>query len=96
MTDAAHAQLRAAGALIEEAVDEEDEDADAGVGGGGELILDEKAALASDAPASRVVDVPLKSKTERADTDGDSSADAVGVVGSWISGRSSVTNPSRD
>ena len=88
MTDAAHVQLRAAGALIEEAVDEEDEDAD--VGGGGELILDEKAALGSDAPASRVVDVPLKSKAERADTN------AVGVVGSWMSGRSSDTNPSRD
>ena len=83
--------MRAAGALIEEAVDEEDEDADVG---GGELILDEKAALASDAPASRVVDVPLKSKTERADTN--ANADAVGVVGSWMSGRSSDTNPSRD
>ena len=84
VTDAAHAQLRAAGALIEEEVDDEDEDTD--VGGGGELILDEKAALASDAPASRVVDVPLKSRTERADT--------VGAVGSWMSGLSSVTNPS--
>jgi len=92
VTDVAHVQLRAAGALIEEAVDEEDEDAD--VGGGGELILDEKAALASDAPASRVVDVPLKSETERADTNAD--ADAVGIVGSWMSGRSSDTNPSRD
>jgi hypothetical protein len=75
--------LRAAGALIEEEVDDEDEDAD--VDGDGELVLDEKAALASDAPASRVVDVPLKSRTERADTVG---------VGSWMSGRSSVTNPS--
>ena len=84
VTDAAHAQLRAAGALIEEEADDEDEGTD--VGGGGELMLDEKAALASDAPASRVVDVPLKSRTERADT--------VGVVGSWMSGRSSVTNPS--
>ena len=92
MTDAAHAQLRAAGALIEEAVDE-DEDADTGVGGGGELVLDEKAVLASDAPTSRVVvDVPLRGKTERADAD--ASADAVGVVGSWMSGRSSVTNRS--
>ncbi len=93
MTDAAHAQLRAAGALVEEAADEED-DADAlgggGGGGGGELVLDEKSALASDAPASAVVDVPLRGKTERASTD--ASADAVGVVGSWMSGRSSVTN----
>ena len=87
MTDEAHAQLRAAGALVEEAADEED-DADA-LGGGGELVLDEKSALASDAPAA-VVDVPLRGKTERADTD--ASADAVGVVGSWMSGRSSVTN----
>jgi len=86
VTDAAHAQLRAAGALVEEAADEED-DADA-LGGGGELVLDEKSALASDAPAA--VDVPLRGKTERADTD--ASADAVGVVGSWMSDRSSVTN----
>jgi hypothetical protein len=52
VTDVAHAQVRAAGALIEEAVDEEDDDADAdaGVGYGEELMLDEKAALASDAP----------------------------------------------
>ncbi len=89
MTDAAHAQLRAAGALVEEAADEED-DADALGGGGGELVLDEKSALASDAPASAAVDVPLRGKTERASTD--ASADAVGVVGSWMSGRSSVTN----
>jgi hypothetical protein len=88
VTDAAHAQLRAAGALVEEAADEED-DADA-LGGGGELVLDEKSALASDAPASAVVEVPLRGKTERASTD--ASADAVGVVGSWMSGRSSVTN----
>jgi hypothetical protein len=95
VTDAAHAQLRAAGALIEEAVDEDDEDGDMGVGGGGgrELVLDEKAVLASDAPASRVVDVPLRGKTERADAD--ASTDAVGVVGSWMSGRSSVTNRSQ-
>jgi hypothetical protein len=88
VTDVAHAQLRAAGALVEEAVDEED-DADA-LGGGGELVLDEKSALAPDAPASTVVDVPLRGKTERARTD--ASADTVGVVGSWMSGRSSVTN----
>jgi len=76
-------------------VDEDDEDADTGVGGGGELVLDEKAVLASDAHASRVVvDVPLRGKTERADADADASADAVGVVGSWMSGRSSITNRS--
>lgn len=45
MTDVTHAQVHAAGVLIEEAVDEEDDDADAdaGVGYGEELMLDEKA-----------------------------------------------------
>jgi hypothetical protein len=85
VTDAAHGQLRAAGAFVEEAVDEDDED-----GMGGELVLDEKSALASDASAPAVVDVPLRGKTERAGTD--ANADAVGVVGSWMSGRSSVTD----
>ncbi|KAH9962835.1 hypothetical protein BC827DRAFT_1129633 [Russula dissimulans] len=62
VTDAAHAQLRAAGALVEEAVDEdedEDEDEDAGGGGGGgDLVLDEKAALGSEEPASTAVEMP--------------------------------------
>jgi hypothetical protein len=89
VTDTAHAQLRAAGALVEEAVDDDEEDEDASFGGGGELVLDEKTALASGVPTSRVVDVPVRGKTERASTDTD--ADAVGV-GSWMSGRSSVTN----
>jgi hypothetical protein len=71
VADVAHAQLRAAGALVEEAVSDEDEEV------GGEL--DEKGALG--APA-------LIGKTERA------GADADVVVGSWISGRSSVTNAS--
>jgi hypothetical protein len=95
VTDAAHAQLRAAGALVEEAVDEDEEDADASVGGHGELILDEKSALASGVPTSTVVNVPLRGKTERPTTDADTSAEAVGgFVGSWMSGRSSVTNTS--
>ncbi|KAI0288353.1 hypothetical protein BC826DRAFT_1038656 [Russula brevipes] len=85
MTDAAHAQSRAAGALVEEAVDEDADDAE-----GGEMVLDEKAALASGVPASLAMDVPPRGKMERTDTD--ASADAVGVAGSWMSGRSSVTN----
>jgi hypothetical protein len=86
VTDAAHEQLRAAGALMEEALDEdEDNDVDAGVGGG--MVLDEKAVL-PDAPASIAVDLPLGSKRERLE---DASVDAVGAVGSWVSGRSSVT-----
>jgi hypothetical protein len=84
MTDAAHAQLRAAGALVEEAVDEDTDDAD-----GGEMVLDEKAALASGVPASIAVDVPPRGKME---PDASADADAVGVAGSWMSGRSSVTN----
>lgn len=94
VTDTAHAQLRAAGALVEEAVDE-DVDAEyvnAGGGIGGESVLDEKAALASEAPISMAVNPPLRGKTERAGTD--ASADADGVVGSWMSGRSSATNTS--
>lgn len=51
-------------------------------------MLDE----ALDAPASSTP----RSKTERADTDADTSADAGGVAcGSRMSGRSSVTNPLR-
>jgi hypothetical protein len=93
VTDAAHGQLRAAGALVEEAVDEHEEDADGS--GDGELILDEKTALASGVPTSTVVDVPLRGKTGRASTDADTSAEADGgYVGSWMSGRSSVTDRS--
>jgi len=59
VTDAAHAQLRAAGALVEEAVDEdEDEDEDTGGSGGGDLVLDEKAALGSEVPTSTAVELP--------------------------------------
>jgi len=96
VTDAAHEQLRAAGALVEEAVDEHEEDANASVNGGGdgELILDEKSALASGVPTSTVVDVPLRGKTGRASTDADTSAETDGFVGSWMSGRSSVTHTS--
>jgi len=81
VTDAAHEQLRAAGALIEEALDE-DEDNDSGaVVGGEKVVLDEKTIL-PDAPVS--VDVPLKGKRTRVE---DASA-----IGSWTSGRSSVTH----
>jgi hypothetical protein len=87
-TDTAHEQLRAAGALVEEALDE-DEDDDVGAGVGGEKVaLDEKTAL-PDAPASIAVDLPLGEKSERLE---DESVDAVGAVGSWMSGRSSVTH----
>ena len=95
MTDAAHAQLRAAGALIEEvAADEDEDDADGGGVGGKELVLevDEKMALGSSAtpvPAAVDLRVPspltLKGKSERA------GADAGAIVGSWTS---SVTNTS--
>lgn len=82
VTEAAHEQLRAAGALIEEALDE-DEDNDVGEGVGGDnVVLDEKTVL-PDAPASIAVDVPFGAKRERVE---DASA-----VGSWKSGRSSVT-----
>ena len=70
VADVAHAQLRAAGALVEEAVSDDDDDNE-------ELVLDEKAAIG---------------KTERAGAD--ATADADVVVGSWMSGRSSVTNAS--
>lgn len=95
VTDAAHAQLRAAGALIEEvAADEDEDDADGGGVGGKELVLevDEKMALGSSAtpvPAAVDLRVPspltLKGKSERA------GADAGAIVGSWTS---SVTNTS--
>jgi len=84
-TDAAHEQLRAAGALMEEA---EDEDNDVGAGVGGEkVVLDEKTVL-PDPPASIAVDLPLGGR-ERLE---DASVDALGAVGSWMSGRSSVTH----
>ncbi|KAI9438733.1 hypothetical protein H4582DRAFT_2057353 [Lactarius indigo] len=76
VADVAHAQLRAAGALVEEAADEGDED-----GSREELVLDEKAALA--APT-----------VEIGKTDADATADV--VVGSWMSGRSSITNAPGD
>jgi len=61
VTDGAHVQLRAAGALVEEAVDEdEDEDEGTGVGGGGDLVLDEKAVLGSEVPVSTAVELPPK------------------------------------
>jgi len=63
VTDAAHAQLRAAGALVEEAVDE-DEDDGTGVGGSADLVLDEKAALGSEGPAPTAVELPQEGKTE--------------------------------
>ncbi|KAH9057206.1 hypothetical protein EDB87DRAFT_1578953 [Lactarius vividus] len=75
VADVAHAQLRAAGALVEEAADEGDED-----GGGEELVLDEKAALASSQAPT----------VEIGKTGADTTADV--VVGSWTSGRSSITN----
>lgn len=82
VADVAHAQLRAAGALVEEAASDSDEDET----GGEELVLDEKAELArasQGAPAPTVV---------IGKTGTDASADADVVVGSWMSGRSSVTN----
>lgn len=67
--DTAHEQLRAAGALMEEALDEdEDEDSDMGAGiGGKEVVLDEKTVL-SDAPASIAVDLPSGGKREEGAT----------------------------
>ena len=80
VADVAHAQLRAAGALVEEAASD-----DEGTEGGEDLVLDEKEALASSqgAPAPTVV----IGKTG-------ATADADVVVGSWMSGRSSATNAS--
>jgi hypothetical protein len=73
---------------VEEALDE-DEDNDVGAGVGGEkVVLDEKTML-QEAPASIAVDLPLGGKRERLE---DASVDADGAVGSWMSGRSSVTH----
>ena len=69
VADVAHAQLRAAGALVEEAASDDGDDEE-------ELVLDEKEALAAS----------VIGKTATADADV--------VVGSWMSGRSSVTNAS--
>ena len=83
VSDVAHAQLRTAGALVEEAASDDDEDE----GDDGEkIVLDEKAALESAAAVT--------GKSERAGADSDATADADAVVGSWMSGRSSVTNNS--
>jgi hypothetical protein len=72
---------------MEEALDE-DEDYDVGADVGSEnVVLDEKTVL-PDAPASMAVDLPLGGKRERLE---DASVDAIGV-GSWMSGRSSVTH----
>lgn len=68
-------QLRAAGALVEEAASDDEE-------GEEELVLDEKAALA------------VIGKTEHAGAGAGATAEADVVVGSWMSGRSSVTNAS--
>ena len=85
VADVAHAQLRAAGALVEEAASD-----DEGTEGGEDLVLDEKEALASSqgAPAPTV----MIGKTVSAGAG--AAADADVVVGSWMSGRSSVTNAS--
>ena len=69
VADVAHSQLRAAGALVEEAARDDGDDDE-------ELVLDEKEALAAS----------VIGKTATADADV--------VVGSWMSGRSSVTNAS--
>jgi hypothetical protein len=86
VTDAAHAQLRAAGAIVEEALDDE---VDGASGDGEELILDEKTVLRSTVPIPAAVDLTVSSrdKTERMIASG-------GVVGSWMSGQSSVTTNS--
>jgi hypothetical protein len=82
VTDAAHAQLRAAGGIVEEALDD---DVDAASGDGEELILDEKTVLRSTVPIPAAV--ALSGKTERMVASG-------AVVGSWTSGQSSVTTNS--
>jgi hypothetical protein len=87
----AHGKLRAAGALLEEELDEFEEDTDLGAGGE-EVVLDEKAAPPTDAPVSVAVDLPSRGKREWAGEE--ASADVVGTVGSWMSGQSSVTTTS--
>ncbi|KAH9962285.1 hypothetical protein BGW80DRAFT_1180850 [Lactifluus volemus] len=82
VTDAAHAQLRAAGGIVEEALDD---DVDATSGDGEELILDEKTVVRSTVPIPAAV--ALSGKTERMVASG-------AVVGSWTSGQSSVTTNS--
>ena len=64
VADVAHTQLRAAGALVEEAASDDEE-----------VVLDEKEALG-------------------ASVIGNATADTDVVVGSWMSGRSSITNAS--
>ncbi len=86
VADVAHAQLRAAGALVEEAAGDSDE------GGEEELVLDEKVALASSQLGASTPTVVI-GKTPGHVTS-DASADADVLVGSWMSGRSSVTNAS--
>jgi hypothetical protein len=88
VTDVAYDQLRAAGALVEEELDEFEEDTDLGAGGKEEVVLDEKAALPASAPASMAVDLPLRGKGEWA------GEEATVGVGSWMTGRSSATNTS--
>jgi hypothetical protein len=89
VTDASHKRLRAAGALIEEALDEDEENnVGAGIGGEEVVVLDEKTVL-PDARASIAVDLPLRARRERMGED--ASADAVGV-GSWMSDQSSATH----
>ena len=82
----AHEQLRAAGALVEEALNEDEDNA--GAGSEEELVLDEKAALTADAHASMAVDLPLRGKGGWAGEEG--------VVGSWMTSQSSVTNTSAE
>ena len=88
VTDVAHEQLRAAGALVEEELDYE-EDTDLGAGGEEKVVLDEKASLPTDAPISVAVDLPSRGNREWAGED--ARVDTVGGVGSWMSGQSSVT-----
>lgn len=92
VTDVAHEQLRAAGALVEEALNEDEGGMTLGTSGEDE-VLDEKAALTVDPPASMAVDVPLRGKGEWAGEE-EVSADVLGAVGSWMTSRSSVTDTS--